>query len=459
MIGDNPNGGDNMMDFGSNREELMKFLHEKDVNQVSIDHNVSNVYNLPDDPKPLKKKINKGAYQKVGKNKVSEYKAQNSSEDKKEEYPLSFNSSPEVKMAPSTKSKQIDAKNANGDKEGKKSKKIVDIIEESFKSNNEPPETTSEFYRAGKVLGKGAFGKVSLALHKLSKKLVALKLLNKEFLKNETSKEKVLQEVRILKRFRHPNVVKLYETFESNKHIVVVMELCAGGDLLNYVRKRRRLKETYAKYIFKQVIEGIAHVHAKGVLHRDIKLDNILLDGKGIIKIGDFGVSRIVTNINDKMTEQCGTPAYIAPEILRDKGYYGFACDLWSAGVVLYAMLYGTVPFKANNMNDLHKLIMKAKYTLKDDISEEARDLLKNLLERDPNIRYTVADIMAHPWMQGVEEDMTLFNEQEQQLIRDEFTFNNVDRYNRNTKLKEKNLESIDTERSRNSEAMELASD
>lgn len=110
-------------------------------------------------------------------------------------------------------------------------------------------------------------------------------------------------------------------------------------------------------------------------------------------------------------------------------------------------------------MNDLHKLIMKAKYTLKDDISEEARDLLKNLLERDPNIRYTVADIMAHPWMQEVEEDMTLFNEQEQQLIRDEFTFNNVERYNRNTKLKEKNLESIDTERSRNSDAMELASD
>lgn len=122
-------------------------------------------------------------------------------------------------------------------------------------------------------------------------------------------------------------------------------------------------------------------------------------------------------------------------------------------------MLYGTVPFKANNMNDLHKLIMKAKYTLKDDISEEARDLLKNLLERDPNMRYTVADIMAHPWMQEIEEEMTLFNEQEQQLIRDEFTFNNVDRYNRNTKLKEKNLESIDTERSRNSEAMELASD
>ena len=255
-------------------------------------------------------------------------------------------------------------------------------------------------------------------------------------------------------------MVKLFETFESEKHIVLVMELCAGGDLLNYVRKRRRLKEEYAKYIFKQVIEGIAHVHQKGVLHRDIKLDNILLDGKGVVKIGDFGVSRIITNINDRMTEQCGTPAYIAPEILRDKGYYGFACDVWSAGVVLYAMLYGTVPFKANNMNDLHKLIMKGKYTLKDDISESSRDLLKNLLQRDPNQRMSIPDILNHPWMQGIEGEMTLFNDQELQQIRDEYTFANTTRYNRNTKPSQMNLDPLESERSRNSEALqELPSD
>mmetsp|Transcript_1081 Transcript_1081/g.1061 ORF Transcript_1081/g.1061 Transcript_1081/m.1061 type:complete len:132 (-) Transcript_1081:165-560(-) len=122
-------------------------------------------------------------------------------------------------------------------------------------------------------------------------------------------------------------------------------------------------------------------------------------------------------------------------------------------------MLYGTVPFKANNMNDLHKLIMKAKYTLKDDISEESRDLLKNLLQRDPQLRLTIPEILAHPWMQGIEDQMTLFNEQELQLIRDEFTFNNADRYNRNTKPHHKNLESLDSQRSRNSEMLELSSD
>lgn len=117
-------------------------------------------------------------------------------------------------------------------------------------------------------------------------------------------------------------------------------------------------------------------------------------------------------------------------------------------------MLFGTVPFKANNMNDLHKLIMKAKYTLKDDISEEARDLLKNLLERDPKLRYTVMDIMAHPWMQEIADDMVLFNEQEQKLIHDEFTYQNTDRYNRNTKHQD-----LDSSRSRNSAIFELASD
>jgi 5'-AMP-activated protein kinase, catalytic alpha subunit len=131
-----------------------------------------------------------------------------------------------------------------------------------------------------------------------------------------------------------------------------VIELCAGGDLLNYVRRRRRLKEDVAKAIFKQIIEGLSYCHSKQILHRDIKLDNILLDSKGEVKICDFGISKVVKK-GEIMTEQCGTPAYIAPEFLRDKGYTGFAADIWSAGVVLYAMLYGTVPFKANNMSEL----------------------------------------------------------------------------------------------------------
>ena len=156
----------------------------------------------------------------------------------------------------------------------------------------------------------------------------------------------------MLKRTRHKNIVRLYEYFETDKYLLFVIEVCAGGDLLNYVRRRRRLKEDLAKCLFKQIIEALSYCHSKSILHRDIKLDNILLDANGRVKICDFGVGKIVKK-GEKMTEQCGTPAYIAPEILRDQGYHGFAVDIWSAGVVLFAMLYGTVPFKAPNMTEL----------------------------------------------------------------------------------------------------------
>jgi serine/threonine protein kinase len=177
-----------------------------------------------------------------------------------------------------------------------------------------------------------------------------------------------MKEVNLLLKLRHDHVVKIYETIETKKHIIIVMELCAGGDLLNYVRKRRRLKEPFAKKIFKQIIDGLKYIHSKYIAHRDIKLDNILLDGKGSVKIADFGVSK-QCQAGAKMREQCGTPAYIAPEILKNKSGYGFNVDLWSAGVVLFAMLYGTVPFKAASMEELHSLILKGSYLLKDDIS------------------------------------------------------------------------------------------
>ena len=138
------------------------------------------------------------------------------------------------------------------------------------------------------------------------------------------------------------------------------MEYAGGGDLLHFVRKRKNLEEEAAKKIFKQVVHGIAHCHCRSVLHRDIKLDNILIDEEGGIKICDFGVSRLITK-NQSIQEQCGTPAYLAPEIIADKGYKGYYVDLWSLGVLLYAMLQGDVPFRAASMEALLELIMKGK--------------------------------------------------------------------------------------------------
>ena len=313
---------------------------------------------------------------------------------------------------------------------------LSNLIKKTFKETGDAPETTTDFYRAGKMLGRGAFGKVNLGMHKLTRKLIAIKSINKEYLSEEKQRNKIMHEVGILLRLRHKSVVKLYETFETRRHIMLVMELCAGGDLLNFVRKRKKLDESVAKVIFKQIIDGIGYIHSKRILHRDIKLDNILLDGKGGVKIADFGVSKAVKK-GEIMFEQSGTPAYIAPEIIRDKGYKGFKADLWSAGVVLFALLYGTVPFKANNMKDLHQQIMTARYNMKDEISENAKSLIRGLLNTDPKRRLGVSQVLKHPWLADADYlEVDIFNNEEKEVIRSEFTYNDPSRYNRNEKVK-----------------------
>jgi len=286
-------------------------------------------------------------------------------------------------------------------------RRLIKQILISFEKFNEPPKTSPEFYRIGKMLGKGAFGRVNLAMHKMCHQLVAVKSINKQYLsEDESSKKKLMQEIMILQKIRHGNIVKLYDSFETGKHVVFVMEMCSGGDLLNYVRKRRKLPEDVAKYVFRQVVDGLAYCHAKRIVHRDVKLDNILLNVDGTVKLCDFGVSKQVKE-GEIMNEQCGTPAYIAPEILRDKGYTGFAVDVWSLGVCLYAMLYGTVPFKANNMSELHQLILKAKYSMKDEkaeVSDEAKGLIRALLDPDCQKRPSLKQVKKHPWLANAEE-------------------------------------------------------
>ena len=164
---------------------------------------------------------------------------------------------------------------------------VIDAIKKSWNESKCPPITTVSFYRIGKLLGKGAFGKVNLGIHKLSGKLVALKSITKKVMTDEHSKNKVLREVSIWGQLQHKSIIRLYESFESKKHILYVSELCSGGDLLTYVRKRRKLKEKVAKFILKHILDGLYYCHSKGILHRDIKLDNILLNSEGMIKV-DF---------------------------------------------------------------------------------------------------------------------------------------------------------------------------
>jgi 5'-AMP-activated protein kinase catalytic alpha subunit len=139
-------------------------------------------------------------------------------------------------------------------------------------------------------------------------------------------------------------------------------------------------------------------------LHRDIKLDNILLDGESGVKICDFGVSKI-TKKGVQINEQCGTPAYIAPEIISEQGYEAFHVDMWSLGVLLYAMLCGTVPFKAPNMQELHRLILKGEFKYPVDLSPEAKNVIDNLLKLQPNKRLTIPQILSHPWLKETNDE------------------------------------------------------
>ena len=280
---------------------------------------------------------------------------------------------------------------------------ISNYIKNYYSKYKKYPKTKMNFYKYGRLLGKGAFGKVNLSLHVLTGRLVAIKSINKSKLQNEKQRRKINLETTIMKTLsKSNNIVKIFETYETKKHYCIVMEYICANDLLSYIKKRGKLTEQVAKFIFKQIVLSLQYIHNHNIVHRDIKLDNILIDLDNSIKICDFGVSKIIKK-GESMLEQCGTPAYIAPEILLNQGYEGFGVDIWSAGVVLYAMLGGTVPFKGNNINELHDLIIKGEFKPLKEISPEATHLIKSILEVDPKKRISTEDILVHPWLINVD--------------------------------------------------------
>jgi len=275
--------------------------------------------------------------------------------------------------------------------------KLIKLIKESFRTRGHYPQTTLDFYRLVKMIGKGAFGKVFLGVHLLTGKYVAVKSIEKKYIKEESSQKRIFQEVYILKKINHQNVIRLLEVFENKRYLFLVLEYAPKGDLLKYVKKKTRLEEDVAKEIFAQIVSGLRHCHRNLILHRDVKLDNVLLDKNNKVKICDFGVSRFVKK-GQTIKEQCGTPAYIAPEIIKDKGYEGCYADIWSLGVLLYAIVTGSVPFKADNIEDLHKVILKGKYIIPNYVSESCKDLIRKMLQLNPYNRISIEAIGSHSW-------------------------------------------------------------
>ena len=297
--------------------------------------------------------------------------------------------------------------------------KLSSYIKNYFMENGIYPETNNQFYLFGRQIGHGAFGKVNISLHVASGRLVAIKTFNKKNLKNKHARNKIKHEIEMLSRLRHPFITQIYDSFETEKHIFIVMEYICG-DLLGFIRKRGKLSESVSKVIFKQLIEGLKYIHRKKIVHRDIKLDNILIDLTNTVKICDFGVSKKL-NKGDIMYDHCGTPAYIAPEIFKNQGYEGYACDIWSAGVTLYYMLGGIQPFCAESIKDLEKIILDGKYEKLEDVSPEANDLIDGMLQLDPKKRLKEDEILNHPWIVNINlnhrSKLNLFTDAEKILL------------------------------------------
>ena len=297
--------------------------------------------------------------------------------------------------------------------------KLSTFIKKYYAENDCYPESGIEFYLFGREIGHGAFGKVNLCLHIASGHLVAMKTFVKKDLKYKETKEKLRNEVEVLSKLHHPFINQILDSFETDTHFFIVMEYVCG-DLLSFIRKRNKLNENAAKIIFKQIIEGLKYIHKKKIIHRDIKLDNLLIDLSNTIKICDFGVSRKIEKGN-VIYERCGTPAYIAPEIYAKIGYEGCQCDIWSAGITLYYILSGTLPFRGSNIHELEKAVLKGDYEKIKDVSYEANDIIKGMLKIDPKKRLTIDEILKHPWLVNVNVEnrykLNIFTEAEKNIL------------------------------------------
>ena len=249
----------------------------------------------------------------------------------------------------------------------------------------------------GEKLGQGTFGIVVLAKHQITGEKVAIKILDKEKIIQEADKTRIEREIKILKNLRHNNIVHLYDIKETSNSLYIIMEYIQGKELFDYIVSKKRLSEIEACNFYQQIISGIEYLGKIRVVHRDIKPENLLLDNKNKIKIVDFGLSNIYPN-NELLQTACGSPCYAAPEMINGELYKGLGADIWSSGIVLYAMLCGYLPFEDGDNEILYKKITDGKFKTPKYLSENCKDILHKILNVDPKKRYTIKQIKKHPW-------------------------------------------------------------
>ncbi|KAL1508326.1 hypothetical protein AB1Y20_004436 [Prymnesium parvum] len=257
-------------------------------------------------------------------------------------------------------------------------------------------------YLVGGRLGEGTFGTVLKAVHKYANEKVAVKVLEKKRMLQADEIERVGREIAILKMLKHPNVVRLWEIMYTADRIYLVMEFAARGELYQHIVKHGRIREDEGRRLFSQIASGLLYLHQQHVVHRDIKPENLLLDADRNIRIVDFGLSTKCAP-GQVLKHACGSPCYAAPEMLtrtgQQYGYVGHPVDVWSAGVTLYAMLCGHLPFEHANTSCLYNKIIAGEYSSPPFLSRDAQHMIKRLLTTNPTKRYSLEQVLQHPWL------------------------------------------------------------
>ncbi|KAI3921770.1 hypothetical protein MKX01_005459 [Papaver californicum] len=255
-------------------------------------------------------------------------------------------------------------------------------------------------YDLGRTLGEGTFAKVKFARNCETGENFAIKILDKDKLLKHKMIDQIKREISTMKLIRHPNVIRMYEVMASKSKIYIVLELVTGGELFDKITSRGRLKEDEARKYFQQLINAVDYCHSRGVFHRDLKPENLLLDACGGLKVSDFGLSALPQQVREDglLHTTCGTPNYVAPEVVNSKGYDGAKADLWSCGVILFVLMAGYLPFEEANIMDLYKKIFKADFTCPPWFSTSAKKLIKKILDPNPLTRISISEVIENEW-------------------------------------------------------------
>ena len=268
---------------------------------------------------------------------------------------------------------------------------LISRIRDHWHETGEILPTSLDFYRVSDLLGEGSYGKVYLANSVLCGLPVAIKCYERARIKSESGLQRIGQEISILRELNHPNVIRFVEIFENPRFIFLALEFADRDDLLKHLRSQGRFSERRLLPVLGQLFAGLNYLHASGVLHRDVKLDNVLLTSEGRVKICDFGVSKKLACLGT-IREHIGTPAYLSPEIVAGRGYRGFASDIWALGVLTYIALFGLPPFKGESLEQLNQNILLCDPEIPEspEISSQMRKALLGMLDKNPQRRLSI---------------------------------------------------------------------